>query len=705
MSSRFSDREEGFTLIELLIAMVVSGLILSALTTGFIVAMKGTAGAHDRFVASNGAQTLATYFTSDVQSANPSTVSTAAEDTGCSSTAPASTTNVLRLQWTEMTTATEMSAFSVSYRTRQVGSDWQLVRYACSNAKDPFTTATDILSAEAPADHVLVHDLYESSPTSPYPTTATIEGRKITLSAFAALGEGETTPYSYSLSSNMRTKLLTPSVDSITRADPDPTNDINVSWTIKFSETVTGVDELDFSLAPSGSIVGASISLFAASADGKTYTVTASSGTGSGTLGLNLIDNDTIADADGNNLEGDFTGQFYTVDKGSPTVTVNKKTDAPAQADPTNALPIVFTAIFGEVVTGFDGSDVTLTGCAPDVPTATVTGSGTNYSISVTGLTADCTVTAVIPAGRATDPAGNTNVVSTSTGNNNRVTFNAPPTPPMVTSIVRVGPTPTVAASLSWTATFNKPVTGVDADDFELEASAGISGQSITNVVSTDGGTTWTITASRGTGYGTLGLNLDDDDSIQSGSLPLAGPTRPDGGKDGEVYTISAISSIELLNATGGGKTAGQMEKDDQIVVTFSTPMDASSICSAWTGTGNKGPTNALVTVNDGATDSISVTSAACPTFRFGTITLESGSYVTGGNVTFGASGNASEISWDSAGRKLTIKFGNKSSGPGSGSVGTVDSSTATYTPDANIKDSTGTSIGNTPASKTGKLF
>src|SRR2546426_11542537 len=98
MSRQSSEREQGFTLIELLVAITISGLIISALVTGFIVTMKGTAGAHDRFVESNGAQTLATYFTSDVQSANPSMVSTAAVDTGCSST-PASTTNVLRLQW------------------------------------------------------------------------------------------------------------------------------------------------------------------------------------------------------------------------------------------------------------------------------------------------------------------------------------------------------------------------------------------------------------------------------------------------------------------------------------------------------------------------------------------------------------------------------------------------------------------------------
>ena len=54
------------------------------------------------------------------------------------------------------------------------------------------------------------------------------------------------------------------------------------------------------------------------------YTVTASTGTGSGTLGLNLTDDDTIVDALANPLGGSgagngaVTGQIYTIDKTAP---------------------------------------------------------------------------------------------------------------------------------------------------------------------------------------------------------------------------------------------------------------------------------------------------------------------------------------------------------------------------------------------------
>ena len=96
----------------------------------------------------------------------------------------------------------------------------------------------------------------------------------------------------------------------------DPTNASTVTFTVTFSETVTGVNAGDFSLAATG-ITGASITSVTGS--GAMRTVTVNTGTGSGTLGLNLVDDDSIRDAmlwqlggagAGN---GSFTGEMYTV--------------------------------------------------------------------------------------------------------------------------------------------------------------------------------------------------------------------------------------------------------------------------------------------------------------------------------------------------------------------------------------------------------
>ncbi len=90
-----------------------------------------------------------------------------------------------------------------------------------------------------------------------------------------------------------------------------------VTWTVVFNTAVTGVDATDFALVSGGGVAGASIT--SVTGIGTTWTVTANSGTSAGTLGLNLVDNDSIINADGVPLggagagNGNFTGQVYTI--------------------------------------------------------------------------------------------------------------------------------------------------------------------------------------------------------------------------------------------------------------------------------------------------------------------------------------------------------------------------------------------------------
>ena len=207
-----------------------------------------------------------------------------------------------------------------------------------------------------------------------------------------------------------------------------------------FSESVTGVDTSDFALATTGAVTGAAIT--GVSGSGSQYTVTANTGTGSGTLGLNLVDNDSILDASTNPLggtgagNGNFTGQSYTIDKTAPSVTINQ---AAGQADPTSASPINFTVTFSETVTGFTASDISFAGSTVGgTLTATVTGSGPTYNVAVSGMTGSGSVVVSVPAGAATDAAGNASLASTSTDNS--VAFGTvDTTAPTVQSINRVG--------------------------------------------------------------------------------------------------------------------------------------------------------------------------------------------------------------------------------------------------------------------------
>ncbi|MBV6394770.1 MAG: hypothetical protein HFACDABA_00338 [Anaerolineales bacterium] len=152
-----------------------------------------------------------------------------------------------------------------------------------------------------------------------------------TNAAFSNLAQGgvvtfNTTPLTadYLAGGNTRFALLAPpdvtppTVQSITRASADPTSAASVNFTVIFSEPVTGVDEGDFALTTSG-VSGATVSGVAGS--GSAYTLTVSTGTGNGTLRLDVPVTATIMDTSGNALTAPFTsGETYTVVKIAPAL-------------------------------------------------------------------------------------------------------------------------------------------------------------------------------------------------------------------------------------------------------------------------------------------------------------------------------------------------------------------------------------------------
>jgi len=109
------------------------------------------------------------------------------------------------------------------------------------------------------------------------------------------------------------------------------------------------------------------------------------------------------------------TCSFTVTVNSPPTVTINK---AATQADPTLGIPIHFTVVFSEDVTGFTGSDISFTGSTVlGTLVATVTGSGSTYNVSVSGMASQGVVVASVPADAAVSVAGKANTASTSTDN------------------------------------------------------------------------------------------------------------------------------------------------------------------------------------------------------------------------------------------------------------------------------------------------
>jgi hypothetical protein len=204
----------------------------------------------------------------------------------------------------------------------------------------------------------------------------------------------------------------------------------------------------------------------------------------------------------------------------TPTVTINQ---GASQADPSSATPIVFTVQFSEPVTGFGNTDVSFTGStAGGTLAAAVTGSGEQYTVSVSGMTTSGTVVASIPAGAATDADANPTGASTSTDNS--VTFNSPPATVTINSAVGQ-PDPTTGGPIAFVVTFSKPVTGFTGSDVSFTGST--AGGTLVAAV-TGSGADYTVAVSGMTTNGTVVASIPAAAAIDAGSQPNAASTSTD---------------------------------------------------------------------------------------------------------------------------------------------------------------------------------
>jgi probable HAF family extracellular repeat protein len=124
--------------------------------------------------------------------------------------------------------------------------------------------------------------------------------------------------------------LNAPTLPSIVRFDGTTSlgansNAVSVPFGVFFNETsLVGIDVTDFDLTTTGPITGVSISAFTP-VSGNFFLIHVNTGTGDGTIRLNLVDNDSIIDAAGNPLGGTgvatIPGPTYFIDKTGPSFT------------------------------------------------------------------------------------------------------------------------------------------------------------------------------------------------------------------------------------------------------------------------------------------------------------------------------------------------------------------------------------------------
>lgn len=308
---------------------------------------------------------------------------------------------------------------------------------------------------------------------------------------------------------------------SINRADSTPTNSNTVEFEVVFSGSVTGVTAANFALAISG-LTGASIDSISGS--GSTYTVIVNTGTGSGTVGLNMV-NDTDLSNEIGNLT--FTGQVYLIDKIAPTATI---TSSPSEL--TNSTTASFS--FSGVDTGGSGLAgflVSIDGGAFESATSPKVYTGISSGLHSFEV-------------KAVDNAGNI-------GEPDSFNWEIDTVAPTVVSSNRHIPTDVDIEGLTevtFRVTFSKPVTGVTASDFELSLTGTAAGTvaSVTPVSTS----VYDVLVNSVTGIGLLKLILK---STGTGIVDLAGNPISGGYTGGQSYNlISTVGSVSVTSSLAG---------------------------------------------------------------------------------------------------------------------------------------------------------
>ena len=166
--------------------------------------------------------------------------------------------------------------------------------------------------------------------------------------------------------------------------------------------------------------------------------------------------------------------------------------------------------------------------------------------------------------------------------------------PTGVSSISRVQATPTNLNSVSWTVTFTNAVSSVASGNFSL-VNGGLGGSPVITSVTAVGGapaTSWTVTASTGSGTGTLGLNMANGTGVSASivNLPFTGQVytidlvAPDTSITAQppALTNSAAASFSFTGSdTGVGVASFQYQLDGAAYATAASPVNLSGLSSA----------------------------------------------------------------------------------------------------------------------------
>jgi gliding motility-associated-like protein len=309
---------------------------------------------------------------------------------------------------------------------------------------------------------------------------------------------------------------------TITKADGqgDPTSISPINFKAVFTEPVTGFDASDINL--DGTAVP---TLVVISGIGPEYNLSVSGMSSNGTVSVS-INAGVCIDIDGNtntssvNTDNTVQYQLPPLD-----VSINQIV---SQADPTNQFPIVFSAEFNRNVVDFSFDDISWSGTAGTI-TGNISGSGSSYTINVTGTSEDGTIIPNIAANIVHDVSSNGNTISTSTDNN--VTYDS--SKPSVEITLATGQlNPASSSPISFTATFSENVSGFNNSDVSLSGTAGA-----TTVNITGGPKVYNIAISGMTSDGSIIIIIAQDVAV-------------DAAGNNSTASINTINAVNLITSS-----------------------------------------------------------------------------------------------------------------------------------------------------------
>ena len=270
-----------------------------------------------------------------------------------------------------------------------------------------------------------------------------------------------------------------------------------------------------------------------------------------------------------------------------PSVTITPVASSPGAGQ------IHFTVTFSDSVSDFTADDVTLSGTAPGTLTQSITGSGMNYDLAVSGLTGDGTVIATIDAGVAHNAAGDPNLASSDTTN----TYDAIPTVTINQAADQADPT--AATEIHFTAVFSEKVADFTAGDVTVTGTAFGDPPVAAKVTikSTDEtGTTYDVTVSSMTGDGTVIATIGAGKVHDATSNPNVASTSTDN-------SVTCVPGVTIDRAANQADLTNGATIN--FTVTFSAPVSDFATGDVTLG-GNAGATTAVVT-GSGTTYNVAV--------------------------------------------------------------------------------------------------